>query len=177
VVRFAQENLDFVRQLRLRNVSDIGTYSPRGHIYMSDMLRLVSEVTGFSLEEMFRENAVSNRRSATVNYFVMNVFNMLRRRAKGAASPRLAFWREAASRAGLAGALRMALERELPPEERTTFELEIFSWPTAGGADLEEIRKFPISHVNNAGEALPFWEALFSNDRERKLAGAAGGGR
>lgn len=170
VIRFGMENLDFVRQLRLRNVSDIGTYSPRGPIYMSDMLRLVSAATGFSLEEMFRENAVSNRRSATVNYFVMNVFNLLRRRAKAAPGPRLAFWREAAARAGLAGALRMALEPELPPEERTTFELEIFSWPTAGSADLEEIRKFPIGHVSNAGEALPFWEALFSNDRERLRA-------
>lgn len=176
VIRFGLENMDFVRQLRLRNVSDIGTYSPRGHIYMSDMLRLVSSATGFSLDEMFRENSVSNRRSATVNYFVMNVFNMLRRRSKGAASPRLAFWREAAARAGLTGALRLALERELPPEERATFELEIFSWPTAGSADLEEIRKFPIGHVNNSGEALPFWEALFSNDRERLRAARAAGG-
>lgn len=176
VIRFGMENLDFVRQLRLRNVSDIGNHAPSGRIYMSDMLKLVSSVTGFSLDEMLRENAVSNRRSATVNYFVMNVFNLLRRRAKGAAGPRLAFWREAASRAGVAGALRMALERKLPPEERTTFELEIFSWPTAASADLEEIRKFPIAHVNNAGEALPFWEALFCNDRERLRAAQAAGG-
>ncbi|KAF0155805.1 MAG: hypothetical protein FD189_1283, partial [Elusimicrobia bacterium] len=68
----------------------------------------------------------------------------------------------------------MALEPELPPEERTTFNLEIFSWPTAGGADLEEIRKFPIGHVSNKGEALPFWEALFSNDRERLRAAKDG---
>lgn len=176
VVRFGMKNLDFVRQLRLRNVSNIGNHAPSGHIYMSDMLRLVSSVTGFSLDEMFRENAVSNRRSATVNYFVMNVFNLLRRRAKAAPGPRLAFWREAAARAGLAGALRLALERELPPEERTTFELEIFSWPAPGGADLEEIRKFPIGHVSNAGEALPFWEALFSNDRERLRAAKAAEG-
>lgn len=174
VIRFSMENLDFVRQLRLRNVSDIGTYSQRGHIYMSDMLRLVASATGLPLGEMFRENAVSNRRSATVNYFVMNVFNILRRRAKAAPSPRLAFWREAAARSGLAGALRMALEPELPPEERTTFGIEIFSWPTPGSADLDEIRKFPISHINNAGEDLPFWEALFSNDRERLRAAPHG---
>ena len=105
----------------------------------------------------------------------MNVFNMLRRRARTAAAPGPAFWLEAASRAGLAGALRMALEPEMSPEERTTFNLEIFSWPAAGGADLEEIRKFPIGHVSNRGEELPFWEALFGNDRERPRAAKGGG--
>ncbi|MDQ7773041.1 MAG: radical SAM protein [Elusimicrobiales bacterium] len=174
VVRFGLRNMDFVRQLRLRNVSDIGVHSPRERIYMSDLLRLVSSATGFTLEEMFGENAVSNRRGATVNYFVMNFFNVLRRRARTAAAPGPAFWLEAASRAGLAGALRMALEPEMPPEERTTFNLEIFSWPAAGGADLEEIRKFPIGHVSNRGEELPFWEALFGNDRERPRAAKGG---
>ncbi|KAF0151757.1 MAG: putative Fe-S oxidoreductase, partial [Elusimicrobia bacterium] len=101
VVRFGLGNMDFVRQLRLRNVSDIGVHSPRERIYMSDMLRLASSATGFTLEEMFGENAVSNRRGATVNYFVMNVFNLLRRRARTAAAPGPAFWLAAASRAGL----------------------------------------------------------------------------
>jgi len=167
VFRFGMTNLSFIRQLRLRNVSDIGTYGPSGPIYMSDMLKAVSAASGFSLDEIFRENAVSNRRAGTVNYFVMNVFNILKRRSRSAARPRLAFWKEAFDRAGAAGTLKMALEPDRPPDERTTFNLEIFSWPTAGNIDLDEVRKFPISHVSNGGEILPFWEALFRNDRDR----------
>jgi molybdenum cofactor biosynthesis enzyme MoaA len=171
VFRFGMENLSFVRQLRLRNVSDIGVYSSSGPVYMSDMLKTVSAAAGFSLDEMFRENAVSNRRSGSVNYFVVNVFNMLKRRHRLSAHPRWAFWKEVLARAGAAGALKMALEPDRPPDERTTFELEIFSWPTAGTIDLEEVRKFPIRHVTNGGEVLPFWEALFMNDRDRHNAG------
>lgn len=171
VFRFGMANLGFIRQLRLRNVSDIGAYSQSGPIYMSDMLKTVSAATGFSLEEMLRENAVSNRRAGTVNYFVMNVFNILKRRSRAGAHPRFAFWKDVLGRAGAAGALRLALEPGRPPEERTTFEIEVFSWPTAGNIDLDEVRKFPISHLTNSGEALPFWEALFRNDRDR--AGAA----
>ena len=170
VLRFGLANLDFIRQLRLRNVSDIGTYGQSGPIYLSDMLKTVSAATGFSLDEMFRENAVSNRRAGTVNYFVMNVFNILKRRSRAAAHPGFAFWKDVCSRAGAAGAFRMALEPDRQPEERTTLEIEIFSWPTAGNIDLDEVRKFPISHVSNSGETLPFWEALFRNDRERKRA-------
>lgn len=175
VFRFGMRNLSFIRQLRLRNVSDIGAYVQSGHIYMSDMLKTVSAASGFSLDEMFRENAVSNRRAGTVNYFAMNIFNILKRRSRSAAHPRSAFWKEVFGRAGAAGALRMALEPDRPPDERTTFELEIFSWPTAGNIDLDEVRKFPISHVSNGGEALPFWEALFRNDRDmasRRKTGA-----
>ncbi len=170
VLRFGLANLDFIRQLRLRNVSDIGTYGPHGPIYMSDLLKTVSAATGFSLDEILRENAVSNRRAGTANYFVMNVFNILKRRSRAAAHPRFSFWKDVYSRAGAAGAFRMAVEPDRQPEERTTFEIEIFSWPTAGNIDLDEVRKFPISHVTNGGEALPFWEALFRNDRDRKLA-------
>lgn len=170
VLRFGLANLDFIRQLRLRNVSDIGTYGPREPICMSDLLRTVSAATGFSLDEILRENAVSNRRAGTANYFVMNVFNILKRRSRAAALPRFSYWKDVYSRAGAAGALRMAFEPDRQPEERTTFEIEIFSWPTAGNIDLDEVRKFPISHVTNGGEALPFWEALFRNDRDRKLA-------
>lgn len=170
VLRFGLRNLDFIRQLRLRNVSDIGNYDKSGPLYMSDLLKAVSAASGFTLDEMLRENAVSNRRASTVNYFVMNVFNMLRRRSRASALPALSFWGQALARSGAAGALRMAFEPARPPDERTTFNVEIFSWPTAGTVDLEEVRKFPISHVSNAGETLPFWEALFRNDRDRKLA-------
>jgi molybdenum cofactor biosynthesis enzyme MoaA len=169
VLRFGLANLDFIRQLRLRNVSEIGVYGPHQPIYMSDMLKAISAATRFSLEEILKENAVSNRRAGSVNYFVMNVFNILKRRSRAAAYPRLAFWKDVYSRAGAAGAFRMAFEPERPPDERTTFEIEIFSWPTSGNIDLDEVRTFPISHVTNGGETLPFWEALFRNDRDRKL--------
>jgi hypothetical protein len=170
VFRFGLANLGFIRQLRLRNVSNIGTYSQSGLIYMSDMLKAVSAASGFSLDEMFRENAVSNRRAGTVNYFVMNVFNILKRRSRSSARPRFAFWKDVFGRSGAAGALRMALEPDRPPDERMTFEIEIFSWPTAGNIDLDEVRKFPICHATNGGEVLPFWEALFRNDRDRNGA-------
>ena len=170
VFRFGMANLGFIRQLRLRNVSEIGTFSQSGPIYLSDMLKTVSAAAGFSVEEMLRENAVSNRRAGTVNYFVMNVFNILRRRSRSRAHPGFAFWKDVLGRSGAAGALRLALEPGRPPDERTTFGVEIFSWPTAGSVDLDEVRKFPISHLTNSGEALPFWEALFRNDRDRACA-------
>lgn len=176
VLSFGLANMGFVRQLRLRNVSDIGSYGRSGRIYLSDLLKAVSAATGFSLEEMLRENSVSNRRSATVNYFVMNVFNILRRRSRSASYPRFSYWKEVLARVGPAGAAKMAFEPDMPPDERSTFNVEIFSWPTAGSVDLDEVRKFPISHVTNRGEARPFWEALFANDRERNAAAKAKGG-
>ena len=47
------------------------------------------------------------------------------------------------------------------------FRIEIFSWPTASNIDLTECRLFCIDHVTNEGEILPFWEALYKNNKLR----------
>ena len=62
----------------------------------------------------------------------------------------------------------IAHERQLPLDERLTFSIEIFFWPTAGNIDLDECRRFYIDHVTTDGEILPFWEALFRNELLRK---------
>jgi len=164
VLFYGLSNLDFIRQIRLRNVSDIGKFHGGTNIYMSDMLKMVSGATGFSLPEMFTENNVSNRRTKTGNYFVMNIFNMMRRYSQKA-YPLLLQQAYQTYNSTL-----MADKRQLPPDERLTFSIEIFFWPTAGNIDLDECRRFCIDHVTTDGEILPFWEALFRDELLRKRA-------
>lgn len=164
VLFYGLSNLDFIRQIRLRNVSDIGKFHRGSNIYMSDMLKMVSRATGFSLPEMFTENNVSNRRTKTGNYFVMNIFNMMRRNGQ-TAYPLLLQRAYQTYNSTL-----LADERQLPPDERLTFSIEIFFWPTAENVDLDECRQFCIDHVTTDGAILPFWEALFRNELLRMRA-------
>jgi len=172
ILLFGLSNLDFVRQIRLRNVSDIGKYRKQGNIYMSDMLKIVSEATGFSLAEMCTENNVANRRRKTGNYFIINIFNVLKRRGKKSRLSPLhtEHATDISNFIDYSNALKAACEDQRPLDERMTLSIEVFSWPTAGNIDLDECRRFCIEHVTNDWKILPFWEALFRNELLRKSA-------
>lgn len=173
ILLFGLSNLDFVRQIRLRNVSDIGRYHRHGDIYMSDMLKMVSKATGFSLAEMCTENNVANRRTKTGNSFMINIFNILKRRGKKAyLSPlQTEHVTDISNLVDYSNIVKVDCERHRPLDERKTLSIEIFSWPTAANIDLNECRQFCIYHVTTDGKILPFWEALFRNELLRKRAG------
>lgn len=167
VYRYGARNLHFIRQIRLRNVSEIGVYKKGGHIYLSDMLKLVSDVAGFSIDELSKDNLITNRIFKTGNYFVVNIFEMLKRRYKNQRFGGLKYWISAAKLTGVINALRMMFEPPRPIETKFMFRLEIFAWPTSSNIDLTECRLFCIDHMANNGEILPFWEALYANDKLR----------
>lgn len=167
VYRFGIRNSNFIRQIRLRNVSEIGVYKEGEHIYLSDMLKIVSGTTGFSINEMCRNNSTANRVFKTGNYFVLDIFEALKRRYKDSRISYLRYWFAVAKLAGLINTFRMLFEPPRPIETRMMFRIEIFAWPTPNNIDLEECRLFCIDHVTNKGEVLPFWGALYRNDRLR----------
>jgi len=167
VYRFGIRNINFIRQIRLRNVSEIGVYKEGEHIYLSDMLKLVSKATSFSIVEMAHNNSTGNSVFKTGNYFVLDVFETLKHKHKSLLFGSLRYWIAVAKLTGVINAFRMRFEPSRPIETRLMFRIEIFAWPTPSNIDLEESRLFCIDHVTNDGQILPFWEALYRNDRLR----------
>lgn len=168
IYRYGIRNLHFIRQIRLRNVSEIGVYKEGEHIYLSDMLGLVSKATDFSVEEMIQNNSRANAVFKTGNYFVFDIFKALKKRLYRRPWGKLKFWFKVINLTGASNALRLFTERSCPKETRLMFRIEIFSWPTASNIDLCECRLFCIDHMTNDKEILPFWEALYRNDRVRR---------
>ena len=82
VFDYAVRNLDFVRQVRLRNVSEVGTHVKHPHLYLTDMIRLVAAGAGLSLEEACLVNESAARHLKTGNHFIVSVFTALEQRAK-----------------------------------------------------------------------------------------------
>lgn len=169
VYRYGIRNIDFIRQIRLRNFSEIGLYEKRDHIYLSDMVELVSKATSFSIDELLQSNLDCNGVFKTGNYFVVDVFETLKSRYSNSLWKSIRYWLEVVKLTGFVNAWRMYFEPKLPREIKTMFRIEIFSWPTAGNIDLTECRLFCIDHVTNNGKILPFWEALYKNDRLRGI--------
>ncbi|MFH1260064.1 MAG: radical SAM protein [Elusimicrobiota bacterium] len=135
VYQFSLNNLDFVRQIRLRNVSEIGIYQKGKLLYLSDLIKIVSQASGISLAEMSKNNANFNRFNKTANYFVLNI--------------------------------KMPYSKQnTSVVEKVNFRLEIFFWPTLLNIDLRQCRLFNIDHLTNTGEILPFWEALYQNEKK-----------
>jgi uncharacterized radical SAM superfamily Fe-S cluster-containing enzyme len=167
VYQYGMKNIQFIRQIRLRNVSEIGLYKKDDHIYLSDMLELVSEATGFSIDEMCRNNLMTNGLFNTGNYFVLDIFKALKKRYAHSSWGSLRFLSHCVKLVGILNTFRMFFEPFQPKETRLMFRIEIFSWPTASNIDLSECRLFCIDHVTNQGEILPFWEALYKNDKLR----------
>lgn len=165
IYRYGIRNIHFIRQIRLRNVSEIGVYKKGEHIYLSDMLKLVCDAAGFSIEELSKDNLITNRIFKTGNYFVVDIFEMLKRRYKNQRFGGLKYWICVAKLVGIVNALKMMFEPSHPIETKFMFRIEIFAWPTPSNIDLAECRLFCIDHVTNKGEVLPFWEALYVNDK------------
>ncbi|MBI4680214.1 MAG: hypothetical protein HY753_03120 [Nitrospirae bacterium] len=139
---------------------------------MSDMLKRVSETTGFSLAEMCTENNIVNRKTKTGNYFVINIFNMLKRRNKKASafSLQTTYQSYISNLMGCANAEPVVFEPHRTLDERIPFSIEIFFWPTAMNIDLDECRRFCIEHVTIDWKIFSFREALFRNELLRNRA-------
>jgi uncharacterized radical SAM superfamily Fe-S cluster-containing enzyme len=167
IYQYGLRNMQFIRQIRLRNVSEVGLYKKDDHIYLSDMLKLVSKATHLSIDEMCHNNLTTNGLFNTGNYFVLDIFKALKRRYAHSPWGSLKFWLHCVKLAGIFNTLRMFFEPFQPKETRLMFRIEIFSWPTASNIDLTECRLFCIDHVTNEAEVLPFWEALYKNDKLR----------
>jgi uncharacterized radical SAM superfamily Fe-S cluster-containing enzyme len=167
VYQYGIKNIQFIRQIRLRNVSEIGLYKKDDHIYLSDMLKLVSKATSFSIDEMCHNNLMTNSLFNTGNYFVLDIFKALKKKYAYNSWGRLKYWSHCVKLIGILNTFRMFFEPFQPKETRLMFRIEIFSWPTASNIDLSECRLFCIDHVTNEGEILPFWEALYKNDKLR----------
>jgi len=167
IYQYGLKNIKFIRQIRLRNTSEIGLYKKDDHIYLSDMLKLVSKATGFSIDEMCHNNLVANGLFNTGNYFVLDIFKALKKRYVRSWWGSLKFWLNCVKIVGIFNTFRMFFEPSQPKETRLMLRIEIFSWPTASNIDLSECRLFCIDHVTNEGKTLPFWEALYKNDKLR----------
>lgn len=181
---YAIRNIDFVRTMRLRNVTDLGVYAERPRLYLSDLLRVVSGATGFSMDEMCLVNDVAHRRTKTGNRFSFSIFPamMQRRRQAALGSPRAKAGETLAGiqpeiqdgyRADVRRLIGEKSARLMETEPADTllpirnFVIEVFCWPTPANADLSECRRSAVNHVTLDGQILPFWEALFRNDRLR----------
>ncbi len=167
IYRYGIKNIQFIRQIRLRNVSEVGLYKKDDHIYLSDMLKLVSKAISLSIDEVCHNNLTANGLFNTGNYFVLDVFKALKKRYAHSSWSSLKFWLHCVRLVGIFNTFRMFFEPFQPKETRLMFRIEIFSWPTASNIDLSECRLFCIDHVTNEGEILPFWEALYRNDKSR----------
>lgn len=167
IYQYGLRNIQFIRQIRLRNVSEVGLYKKDSHIYLSDMLKLVSKATSLSIDEMCHNNLTANGLFNTSNYFVLDIFKALKKRYAHSSWGSLRFWSHCVKLMGIFNTLRMFFEPFQPKETRLMFRIEIFSWPAASNIDLSECRLFCIDHVTNEGEILPFWEALYRNDKLR----------
>ncbi|MGA1796351.1 MAG: radical SAM protein [bacterium] len=165
IYRFGMRNLDFIRQIRLRNVSEIGIYHEGSYIYLSEMIKLVSKATGLSIQEMCETNDSCNRIFKTGNYFVIDVLEALGKRYGTSRGHGTRYWLHILHRAGMKNALKLRIEPPGPRETRLMLRVEIFFWPKPGNIDLAECRLFCIDHLSDDGEVLPFWEALYRNER------------
>lgn len=167
IYRYGIRNIQFIRQIRLRNVSEVGVYKKDDHIYLSDMLKLVSKATSISIDEMCHNNLAANSLFNTGNYFVLDIFKALKKRYGHSSWGSFRFRWHCIKLVGILNVFRMLFEPFQPKETCLMFRIEIFSWPTASNIDLSEYRLFCIDHVTNEGEILPFWEALYKNDKCR----------
>jgi uncharacterized radical SAM superfamily Fe-S cluster-containing enzyme len=165
IYKYGIRNIDFIRQIRLRNVSEIGIYRKREHIYLSDMVGLVSQATGFSMDEMYQNNSISNLVFKTGNYFVIDIFETLKNRYGRSIEGCIRYWLDMVKLTSIRNTLRMRFEPPRSRQTRLMFRIEIFSWPSPGNIDLLECRLFCIDHLTNNGEILPFWEALYKNEK------------
>jgi pyruvate-formate lyase-activating enzyme len=187
VFDYAIHNLDFVRQVRIRNVTELGTHATHPRLYMSEMIRLVADATGFSVEECCLGNEVASRHLKTGYRFSVHVFTLLKQRAKWqarasagrslspaewAARSRALFLDEIARRADPETARRLEENPEQGFLALRDFLVEIFSWPTPGNIDLDECRRSSVNHVTLDGTVLPFQVALYTEERRRLARGA-----
>ena len=168
IYHYALKNIHFIRQIRLRNVSQIGHYVKSDHIYLSDMIKLISQTTQLSIDDLLKDNERSNGLFKTGNYFVVDVLKALRRKYGKKVFQKIKFWHNTFKLVGLRNGLRVLAEPYRSKQNRYMLRLEIFAWPTANNIDLEECRKFCVDHINHLGQVRPFWEALFDNDRQRR---------
>ncbi|MGA1825104.1 MAG: radical SAM protein [bacterium] len=165
IYHYGLKNIDFIRQLRLRNVTEIGTFVKGKHLYLSDMVALVSNAIGFSIDEMSQHNRSINKVFMSSNYFALDMLKMMSKKFKNTPIGRLCYWKDIIKHSGGINTCKILFESYRPPQTRHMFRIEIFYWPSPGNIDLSETRLFCIDHVNNNGEILPFWEALYSNER------------
>lgn len=166
VYRYAMRNIAFIWQIRLRNVSQIGIYKEGEHIYLTDMIKLVSRVTGFSIDQMCRSNSDNNAVFKQGTYFALDVFKTLNRLCGRSLWGRIRYWVAVGRLTGIINALRMYFEPPPPKKMHWRFRIQIFSWPTPGNIDLGECRMARIEHLTDSGEILPFLEALYKNERK-----------
>lgn len=185
IYEYGLRNIDFVRALRLRNVSDIGVFTELPHLYMTDMIKGVSRATGFTVEEMCQINAVANHSLKSGNHFLFNMFSAVELRNRPAvfrehrgerelnpgelaAEIKRRFRADAERLIGAENTRRMSEERPDAYLSMRNFVIEIFSWPTSGNIDLSECRQMAVNHIGPGGAVMPFLEALFANERMRK---------
>jgi len=170
VFKYCVRNNSFIKQLRLRSVSDIGKGKVDGCIFLSDLIKSMAGILGVSTDYLIGHSIRLNPNHAPchIEIDMLQLFmEEMRQKRIDSMHKKLGYlFLRILPLVGAANVIRM-LVRKLRGKGRIfDFEIKLRSWPDRHNVDLSEIRRCPTGYATFSGDKLlPFCYALIINDK------------
>jgi anaerobic magnesium-protoporphyrin IX monomethyl ester cyclase len=175
IYRYCLDHLDFVTDLRIRSVSAVGRHLQTSSLCGSEILSLVSRVTGINRMELI------NDFKRGVNYSAGFLFPIVLYLVKDTSGVKVIDFDTNLNRDRYLSRIRKAVfarsyhkDRAISRSIKTDFSqlcISIISWPTKYNIDMEEAKYSLLHHLTERGRIEPFNCALIENEAYLKKHG------
>lgn len=170
IYRYYVNNASFVKLLRIRSMSQVGKYIETKPFCLSEIIGLISEVSGFSKDELIEPFFDFKRDPGSTCRFSLNlydsfIYRIKKRKIDSSRFKYLMYISEGLFLFGLGKTAKMIINKLKGKSRLFDQGIEIRTWPDKYSIDLGEIQWCYTASLTQNGGLLPFCYSIIMNEK------------
>lgn len=172
IYKYYLKNRSFIKKIRIRTLSYIGKYVKTSPFCLSEIIELLSGVTGFNRNELIEPNLKNYSKYRATCRFKLNLFDsfnyrLLKKRNKSRILNKVRFVFDSIRFFGLRNAIELIINKIIGQARPPEAIIEIRIWPDKQRLDLGEMQHCLTATVSGDKTLLPFCYAIIMDEKKR----------